>query len=51
MIDVAGKNLGARVPPQAWRRPVSKPAAMLIIVLWISGAAMLGWIAFVHRHL
>jgi uncharacterized membrane protein YkvA (DUF1232 family) len=29
-------------------RPVSKAAAMVIIALWISGAAVLGWIAFVH---
>jgi hypothetical protein len=29
-------------------RPVSKAAAMVIVALWISGAAVLGWIAFVH---
>ena len=32
----------------AAQRPVSKVAAMVIIALWISGAAMLGWIAFLH---
>jgi uncharacterized membrane protein YkvA (DUF1232 family) len=32
----------------AAQRPVSKAAAMVIVTLWISGAAMLGWIAFVH---
>jgi uncharacterized membrane protein YkvA (DUF1232 family) len=32
----------------AAQRPVSKAAAMVIVALWISGAAMLGWIAFVH---
>jgi uncharacterized membrane protein YkvA (DUF1232 family) len=30
------------------QRPVSKAAAMVIVGLWISGAAVLGWIAFVH---
>jgi uncharacterized membrane protein YkvA (DUF1232 family) len=29
-------------------RPVSKAAAVTIVALWISGAAMLGWMAFVH---
>jgi uncharacterized membrane protein YkvA (DUF1232 family) len=32
----------------AAQRPVSKAAAIVIVALWISGAAMLGWIAFVH---
>jgi uncharacterized membrane protein YkvA (DUF1232 family) len=30
------------------QRPVSKAAAIIIVALWISGAALLGWIAFVH---
>jgi uncharacterized membrane protein YkvA (DUF1232 family) len=29
-------------------RPVSRTAAIVIIALWISGAALLGWIAFVR---
>jgi uncharacterized membrane protein YkvA (DUF1232 family) len=32
----------------AARRPVSKAAAIVIVALWISGAALLGWIAFVY---
>jgi uncharacterized membrane protein YkvA (DUF1232 family) len=32
----------------AEQRPVSKAAAFIIVALWISGAALLGWIAFVH---
>ncbi len=32
----------------AVQRPVSKAAAIVIVALWISGAAMLGWIAFIH---
>jgi uncharacterized membrane protein YkvA (DUF1232 family) len=32
----------------AAQRPVSKAAAIIIVALWISGAALLGWIAFVH---
>ncbi len=32
----------------AAQRPVSKAAAMVIVALWISGAAVLGWIALVH---
>jgi uncharacterized membrane protein YkvA (DUF1232 family) len=32
----------------ATQRPVSKAAATIIVALWISGAALLGWIAFVH---
>jgi hypothetical protein len=32
----------------AARRPVSNAAAMVIVAVWISGAAMPGWIAFVH---
>ena len=31
----------------AAQRPVSKPAAVIIVALWISGAALLGWMAFV----
>ena len=31
-------------------RPVSKAAAIIIIALWISGAALLGWTAFIHRR-
>jgi uncharacterized membrane protein YkvA (DUF1232 family) len=29
-------------------RPVSKTAAIIIVALWISGAALLGWMAFVY---
>jgi uncharacterized membrane protein YkvA (DUF1232 family) len=32
----------------AARRPVSKAAAIIVVALWISGAALLGWIAFIH---
>lgn len=32
----------------AVQRPASKASAMVIVALWISGAAVLGWIAFVH---
>ena len=32
----------------AAERPVSKAAAIVIVTLWISGAAMLGWVVFVH---
>jgi uncharacterized membrane protein YkvA (DUF1232 family) len=32
----------------AAQRPVSKTAAIVIVALWISGAALLGWIALVH---
>jgi uncharacterized membrane protein YkvA (DUF1232 family) len=32
----------------AAQRPLSKAAAVVIVALWISGAAVLGWIAFVH---
>jgi uncharacterized membrane protein YkvA (DUF1232 family) len=31
----------------AARRPVSKAAAIIVVALWISGAALLGWMAFV----
>jgi uncharacterized membrane protein YkvA (DUF1232 family) len=31
----------------AAQRPVSKAAAIIIVALWISGAALLGWMAFV----
>jgi uncharacterized membrane protein YkvA (DUF1232 family) len=34
----------------AVQRPVSKAAAIGIVVLWISGAALLGWMAFVYRR-
>jgi uncharacterized membrane protein YkvA (DUF1232 family) len=36
------------VASAAAQRPVSKAAAIVIVALWISGAAMLGWIAFFH---
>ena len=32
----------------AAERPVSKVAAIVIVALWISGAALLGWIVFVY---
>jgi uncharacterized membrane protein YkvA (DUF1232 family) len=32
----------------ATQRPVSKAAAIIIVALWISGAALLGWMAFVY---
>jgi uncharacterized membrane protein YkvA (DUF1232 family) len=32
----------------AAERPVSRTAAIVIVVLWISGAAALGWIVFIH---
>jgi uncharacterized membrane protein YkvA (DUF1232 family) len=32
----------------AAQRPVSKAAAIIIVALWISGAALLGWVAFVY---
>jgi uncharacterized membrane protein YkvA (DUF1232 family) len=32
----------------AAERPVSKAAAIVIVALWISGAALLGWIVLVH---
>ena len=32
----------------ATQRPVSKAAAIIIVALWISGAALLGWMTFVH---
>jgi uncharacterized membrane protein YkvA (DUF1232 family) len=32
----------------AAQRPVSKSAAIIIVALWISGAALLGWMAFVY---
>jgi uncharacterized membrane protein YkvA (DUF1232 family) len=31
----------------AWP-PVSKAAAIIIVAVWISGAALLGWMTFVH---
>jgi uncharacterized membrane protein YkvA (DUF1232 family) len=30
--------------------PVSKAGAIAVVALWISGAAVLGWIVFVHWH-
>ena len=36
------------VASAAAQRPVSKGAATIIVALSISGAALLGWIAFVH---
>jgi uncharacterized membrane protein YkvA (DUF1232 family) len=36
------------VASAAAQRPVSKAAAAVIVALWISGAALLGWIALVH---
>jgi uncharacterized membrane protein YkvA (DUF1232 family) len=32
----------------AAQRPVSKAAAIVIVALWISGAALLGWMALVY---
>jgi uncharacterized membrane protein YkvA (DUF1232 family) len=32
----------------AAQRPVSKAAAIIIVALWISGAALLGWMAIAH---
>lgn len=32
----------------AAQRPVSKAAAIIIVAIWISGAALLGWMAFVY---
>jgi uncharacterized membrane protein YkvA (DUF1232 family) len=34
----------------AAERPVSRTAAIVIVALWISGAAALGWIVFVHWY-
>jgi uncharacterized membrane protein YkvA (DUF1232 family) len=36
------------VASAAAQRPVSKTAAAVIVALWISGAALLGWIALIH---
>ena len=36
------------VASAAAERPVSRTAAIVIVALWISGAALLGWIVFVH---
>jgi uncharacterized membrane protein YkvA (DUF1232 family) len=36
------------VASAAAQRPASKVAAAVIVALWISGAALLGWIALVH---
>jgi uncharacterized membrane protein YkvA (DUF1232 family) len=36
------------VASAAAQRPVSKAAAIIIVALWISGAALLGWMAFVY---
>jgi uncharacterized membrane protein YkvA (DUF1232 family) len=32
----------------AAQRPVSKSAAIIVVAFWISGAALLGWMAFVY---
>jgi uncharacterized membrane protein YkvA (DUF1232 family) len=32
----------------AAQRPVSKTATIIVVALWISGAALLGWMAFVY---
>jgi uncharacterized membrane protein YkvA (DUF1232 family) len=32
----------------AAQHPASKAAAIIIVALWISGAALLGWMAFAH---
>jgi uncharacterized membrane protein YkvA (DUF1232 family) len=32
----------------AAQRPVSKAAAIIIVALWISGAALLGWMVFAY---
>src|SRR3954451_10584206 len=32
----------------AARPPVSKAATIVIVAVWISGAALLGWMTFVH---
>jgi uncharacterized membrane protein YkvA (DUF1232 family) len=36
------------VASAAAERPVSRTAAIIIVALWISGAALLGWIGFVY---
>ena len=36
------------VASAAAERPVSRTAAIIIVALWSSGAALLGWIVFVH---
>jgi uncharacterized membrane protein YkvA (DUF1232 family) len=36
------------VASAAAERPVSRTAAIVIVALWISGAALLGWIVLVH---
>jgi uncharacterized membrane protein YkvA (DUF1232 family) len=36
------------VASAAAQRPVSKAAAIVIVALWISGAALLGWMALVY---
>lgn len=36
------------VASAAAQHPVSKAAAIIIVALWISGAALLGWTAFVY---
>ena len=36
------------IADEAATRPQSRFAAMMIIAIWIFGAAMLGWIGFVH---
>jgi uncharacterized membrane protein YkvA (DUF1232 family) len=44
--EVMGKYRA--VASAAAERPVSRTAAIVIIAWWISGAALLGWIVFVH---
>ena len=36
------------VASAAARPPVSKAGAIIIVAVWISGAALLGWMTFVH---
>src|SRR4051812_35247786 len=36
------------VASAAARPPVSKAAAIIIVAVWISGAALVGWMTFVH---
>jgi uncharacterized membrane protein YkvA (DUF1232 family) len=41
------RDYRAMASAAAAQRPVSKAAAIIIVALWISGAALLGWMAFV----
>ena len=36
------------IASEAEQRPRSKGAAIIIIAIWIFGAAMLGWVGFAH---